>query len=88
MKEFSQFGEKPIDVLQVDYEEIGLVREVELKPNGGAIPVTEENKHEYVELVIKHKFVDSVAIQMTAYVHMRELNAYACTCIFIIYCYR
>lgn len=32
-----------------DYEVLGETKTIELKPGGGNIPVTEENKEEYVE---------------------------------------
>ena len=34
-----------------DYDEFGVRKEIELKPNGANIAVTEENKKEYVEYV-------------------------------------
>lgn len=42
----------------------GSTVEKELKPGGEDIDVTDANKHEYINLVLKHKFVDSVKSQM------------------------
>lgn len=52
---------------EVDEEEFGVVRNVELKENGASIDVTEENKREYVDLVIQHKFINRVSAQMNAF---------------------
>ncbi|EGD80628.1 ubiquitin-protein ligase [Salpingoeca rosetta] len=52
---------------EVDREEFGTVTHIELKPGGADIPVTQDNKEEYVNLVVKHKFVDQVAAQMDAF---------------------
>ncbi len=38
-----------------DYDEFGVRKEFELKPNGANIAVTEENKREYVECVLYFK---------------------------------
>ena len=42
----------------------GSTTEVELKPGGEDIDVTDDNKKEYIDLVLKHKFCDSVRHQM------------------------
>eukprot|EP00730_Choanoeca_flexa_P003128 TRINITY_DN11298_c0_g2_i2.p1 TRINITY_DN11298_c0_g2~~TRINITY_DN11298_c0_g2_i2.p1 ORF type:complete len:1142 (+),score=186.40 TRINITY_DN11298_c0_g2_i2:53-3478(+) len=38
-----------------EYEAFGVIETVDLKPGGSEIPVTEENKHEYVQLIVKHR---------------------------------
>ncbi|KAH8907116.1 E3 ubiquitin protein ligase TOM1-like protein [Coniochaeta sp. PMI_546] len=48
----------------VEDEEFGVTRVVDLVPNGRNIPVTEENKHDYVRLVVEHKLLSSVQEQM------------------------
>lgn len=48
-------------------EEFGRVRTVELKPGGAAIPVTDENKTEYVQLMCEHKMTTSVTKQINAF---------------------
>ncbi|KAB5586032.1 hypothetical protein GE09DRAFT_1210617 [Coniochaeta sp. 2T2.1] len=48
----------------VEDEEFGVTRVVDLVPNGREIPVTEENKHDYVRLVVEHKLLSSVQEQM------------------------
>ncbi|XP_065918964.1 E3 ubiquitin-protein ligase NEDD4-like isoform X2 [Dysidea avara] len=45
----------------------GEVVEVDLKPNGRNIPVTERNKNEYVDLMLKWKFVGQVRKQMNSF---------------------
>lgn len=51
----------------VDEESFGRTSSHNLKENGGEIPVTNENKHEYIELVIKWRFVQRVHDQMEAF---------------------
>ncbi|XP_019852268.1 PREDICTED: E3 ubiquitin-protein ligase NEDD4-like [Amphimedon queenslandica] len=47
-------------------EFLGQVEEIELKPNGGDIDVVEDNKKEYVRLLMKWRFEDRCAKQMDA----------------------
>ncbi|KAL2872160.1 NEDD4 family E3 ubiquitin-protein ligase [Aspergillus lucknowensis] len=51
----------------VDDEKFGERRTIELKPGGEDIPVTNENKHEYVELVTEWKIVKRVEEQFNAF---------------------
>lgn len=51
----------------VDEESFGKTFQVELKPNGSNIPVTNENKNEYINLVIQWRFVSRVEAQMRAF---------------------
>jgi E3 ubiquitin-protein ligase HUWE1 len=48
-------------------DEFGVTKTVDLIPNGRDIPVTEENKHEYVRLVVRHRLLSSVQDQMEAF---------------------
>lgn len=48
-------------------DEFGRVRTVELKPGGATIPVTDENKREYVQLMCEHKMTTSVSKQINAF---------------------
>jgi hypothetical protein len=41
---------------RVDVEVFGRLEQVELLPGGANIPVTEENKHAYVQLVAAQKY--------------------------------
>ncbi|CAF0743353.1 unnamed protein product [Rotaria sp. Silwood1] len=50
----------------VSEEVLGDLREHELKPGGQHIQVTEQNKHEYIDLVINYRFVQRIASQMNA----------------------
>lgn len=50
-----------------DDETFGEVATVDLKPNGRDIEVTDENKHEYVELFCQWKVVDRVQEQFKAF---------------------
>lgn len=38
-----------------EYEAFGVLETVDLKPGGADIPVTEDNKHEYVKLMVRHR---------------------------------
>ncbi|KAK4018425.1 hypothetical protein OUZ56_000480 [Daphnia magna] len=51
----------------VDEESFGKTIQRELKPNGTNIPVTNDNKHEYINLVIQWRFVSRVEAQMRAF---------------------
>ncbi|KFB37895.1 AGAP000787-PA-like protein [Anopheles sinensis] len=51
----------------VDEETFGATSQRELKPNGAEISVTEENKDEYIKLVIEWRFVSRVQEQMSAF---------------------
>ena len=49
---------------KVDEETFGRMVTRELKPGGAKIPVTDENKDEYIQLVIQWRFVSRVQQQM------------------------
>ncbi|XP_034942339.1 E3 ubiquitin-protein ligase NEDD4 isoform X2 [Chelonus insularis] len=51
----------------VDEESFGHTSQRELKPNGANVPVTNENKDEYISLVIQWRFVSRVQEQMNAF---------------------
>lgn len=51
----------------VETNEFGRVVRKELKPNGFNIPVTEENKLEYISLICEHKMTDSIRTQLDAF---------------------
>lgn len=48
----------------VEDDEFGVTRIHDLVENGRNVPVTEENKHDYVRLVVEHKLLTSVKEQM------------------------
>merc|ERR1712014_478282 len=50
----------------VTEDNFGKIRDVDLKPNGSEIEVTEANKHEYVELVVNWRFLKGVKEQTDA----------------------
>jgi E3 ubiquitin-protein ligase HUWE1 len=52
------------ETFSVEDDEFGVTTIVDLCPDGRNIPVTEENKHEYVRLVVEHKLLSSVKEQM------------------------
>ncbi|XP_055688716.1 E3 ubiquitin-protein ligase Nedd-4 isoform X2 [Lutzomyia longipalpis] len=51
----------------IDEETFGTTNQRELKPNGANIDVTNENKDEYIRLVIEWRFVSRVKEQMHAF---------------------
>ncbi|XP_063931607.1 uncharacterized protein LOC135143642 [Zophobas morio] len=51
----------------VTSNKFGLTYEEELKPNGANIPVTEENKREYVLLLVEHRYSKIIKDQMEAF---------------------
>ncbi|KAK2178730.1 hypothetical protein NP493_532g03047 [Ridgeia piscesae] len=56
----------------VDEKEFGQMQQYELIPDGTNVKVTEANKKEYIDLVIRWRFVDRVKEQMNAF--MSGLN--------------
>ncbi|XP_062898750.1 E3 ubiquitin-protein ligase NEDD4 isoform X9 [Mobula hypostoma] len=50
-----------------DEENFGQTYQVDLKPNGSDMVVTNENKREYIDLVIQWRFVNRVQKQMNAF---------------------
>ena len=55
------------ETFSVDENEFGVTTVVDLVPNGRDIPVTEENKQDYVRLVVEHRLLSSVKAQMEAF---------------------
>jgi hypothetical protein len=51
------------------YELLGKIENIELKPDGNDIKLTEENKSEYLELMTKWRFTRGVEEQMKAFLH-------------------
>ena len=51
-----------------DFDDMGDHKVIELKENGNEIPVTNENKEEYVRLMIQHRLVSSISKQTAAFV--------------------
>ncbi|KAI1269591.1 hypothetical protein F5Y18DRAFT_104273 [Xylariaceae sp. FL1019] len=52
------------ETFSVEDDEFGVTKIEDLCENGRSIPVTEENKHDYVRLVVEHKLLSSVKEQM------------------------
>jgi E3 ubiquitin-protein ligase HUWE1 len=52
------------ETFSVETEEFGETKIVDLIPDGRNVQVTEENKHEYVRLVVEHKMIGSVKEQL------------------------
>jgi len=51
------------------YERLGKIESVELKLGGNDIKLTEENKSEYLELMIKWRFTRGVEEQTRSFLH-------------------
>ncbi|EGD73425.1 hypothetical protein PTSG_12263 [Salpingoeca rosetta] len=49
-----------------EFEAFGMLETVELKPGGSSIPVTEENKREYVQLIVHHRLLRGIEEQVQA----------------------
>ncbi|KAK4685808.1 hypothetical protein P7C73_g4335, partial [Tremellales sp. Uapishka_1] len=61
---------KPEDLslnFTVSKEEFGVAKSVDLVPGGSDIPVTAENRHEYIQLVCKYKLDRQIAAQSRAF---------------------
>jgi E3 ubiquitin-protein ligase HUWE1 len=51
----------------LETEEFGAKKVIDLKEGGSQIPVTEENKEEYVRLVVEHRLETSIQNQAKAF---------------------
>lgn len=52
---------------QISYESLGEIRTIDLKENGSEIPVTSENREEYVSLYVEYILNNSVMTQFDAF---------------------
>ncbi|KAM5382383.1 hypothetical protein ACJA88_004178 [Fusarium oxysporum] len=64
------------ETFSVENDEFGATTVVDLIPNGREIAVTEENKHDYVRLVVEHKLLSSVKEQMAHFLQELDLPEY------------
>ena len=55
------------ETFSIDADDYGEQKVIDLKPNGRNIPVTEENKAEYVKLVVEYRLVESIKDQLNAF---------------------
>ncbi|KAL3881107.1 hypothetical protein ACJMK2_027568 [Sinanodonta woodiana] len=53
----------------VETDVYGVMQEVELKPGGSSIPVTEKNKHEYVQLVTELRMTQAIQPQIDNFLY-------------------
>jgi E3 ubiquitin-protein ligase HUWE1 len=67
-----------VETFSVEDDEFGVTKVVDLIENGRNIPVTEENKHEYVRLIVEHKLLTSVKDQMENFLK-GKLHSTSCT---------
>lgn len=56
----------------MDFERFGKTETIDLKENGRNVPVTDENKLEYVHLICQEKMVGSVKNQVGKDHHVRR----------------
>ena len=57
----------------VDYELLGEIKSHELKPGGEKIQVTEENKEEYLELVVAWRISRGIEEQTKVHQKLRKM---------------
>lgn len=55
------------ETFSVELDRFGVTETVDLVDNGRNIPVTEENKHEYVRLVVEYRLIKSVEQQLDSF---------------------
>ena len=71
IKSFQIFVDTLTSIIQItfsiDVEKFGETKTVDLKENGRNIPVTDENKMEYVQLVCQQKLTGSIREQVRPY---------------------
>lgn len=59
------------ETFSIDADDYGEQKVIDLKPNGRNIPVTEENKAEYVKLVVEYRLVESIKDQLNKFLEGR-----------------
>lgn len=52
------------ETFSVETDDFGDKKTIDLVPDGRNVPVTEENKHEYVRLLVEYRLLTSVQEQM------------------------
>ncbi|KAF2210962.1 hypothetical protein CERZMDRAFT_121720 [Cercospora zeae-maydis SCOH1-5] len=57
------------ETFSVDIDRFGVTETVDLVENGREIPVTEENKHEYVRHVVEYRLIKSVQAQLDEFLN-------------------
>lgn len=62
------------ETMSVETDDFGVDEIVDLVPNGRNIPVTEENKQEYVQLVVEYRLTGSVETQLEHF--LRGMSSY------------
>lgn len=62
------------ETFSVEDDEFGVTNVVDLIPSGREVAVTEENKHDYVRLVVEHKLLSSVKEQMESFLRGKFLR--------------
>jgi E3 ubiquitin-protein ligase HUWE1 len=63
------------ETFSVDNDKFGVVETIDFIPNGRNIPVTDENKHEYVRLMVEWKLTGSVKEQLDEF--LRGKSSYS-----------
>jgi E3 ubiquitin-protein ligase HUWE1 len=63
------------ETFSIETEAFGETKIVDLVPNGRNIPVTDENKQEYVQLVVDHKMIGSVKEQLQHFLDGMSLSS-------------
>lgn len=62
------------ETFSVETDDFGVTEIVDLTENGRNIPVTEENKHEYVQLVVEYRLTGSVQAQLEMFLQGKNLR--------------
>ena len=64
------------ETFSVTTDDFGVTEVVDLIENGRNIPVTEENKHEYVQRIVEHRLTGSVQAQLEQFLKGRSLQSH------------
>lgn len=62
------------ETFSVETDDFGVTQVVELIENGRHIPVTEENKHEYVQRIVEYRLTGSVEAQLEEFLKGQSIN--------------
>lgn len=64
-----------LNTFEDEYEAFGVLETVELIPGGSNIDVTEDNKHEYIKLLVQHRLLRGIEDQVSDYNVSTQIRA-------------
>lgn len=65
------------ETFSVEADDYGDRKIIDLVPNGSNLPVTEENKQEYVRLLVEYRLLNSVQEQMDHFLKGKNISLFS-----------